>query len=211
MKQTKEILRQLEERFQNIDYYQILIQKIEDHVDAHPDIAIESCKSLIEGLAKFIWRQIDSGYDTVAVDKQDFQPIFKTAMVKLAALNSDLEYDFIDKANKVIVSIRNIRNERGDISHGKLSPKQFVSDGLFSNLVMNITDNVLAYILHCFANAKIVKALSYEDHPKFNEMLDSENPFGYLSYSKALFDQDKVAYAQELQDYLDNQETSPQE
>jgi hypothetical protein len=206
MKQTKEILRDLEARFRNIDYYQILVQKIEKNVNDHPDIAIEGCKALIEGMSKFIWRQIDLGYDTDVVDKMDFQPLFKTAMNRLSAQNSDLEVDFIEKANKLIVSIGLIRNKRGDISHGKLAPKQFVSDSHFSNLVISITDSVLSYILQCFANIKVVKQLAYDDNPTFNEKLDSENPIGFLSYSKALFDQDQVAYEQELQDYLDTLE-----
>jgi len=99
-----------------------------------------------------------------------------------------------------------IRNRRGDISHGKLSPKEYFSDAQFSNLVMNITDNMLHYVLHCFSKVKAVKELEYEDNSDFNNKLDSENPIGFLSYSKALFEQDSVSYEQELQDYLDTNE-----
>ena len=42
---------------------------------------------------------------------------------------------------------------------------------------------------------------------EFNEWLDNENPIANLSYSKALFDQDPVAYEQELENYLDAKET----
>jgi hypothetical protein len=48
MKQTKEILKALESRYTNIDYYQTIIQKIEENVESHPDISIESCKALLE-------------------------------------------------------------------------------------------------------------------------------------------------------------------
>lgn len=48
-----------------------------------------------------------------------------------------------------------------------------------------------------------------KDYPEFNEKLDTENQVGLLrSYSKALFDQDPVAYEQELQNYLDSKETA---
>ena len=49
--------------------------------------------------------------------------------------------------------------------------------------------------------------MEYQDNPEFNEWLDNENPIGDLSYSKALFDQDQVAYEQELENYLDVKET----
>jgi hypothetical protein len=208
MKQTKEILNRLESQYSNIDYYYTIVEKIEENVNSNPDIAIESCKSLLEGLSKFIWKQIDSTYDAIKVDKMDFQPLFKQSVTKFSELNEDLEDDFIYKANKLIVSIGDVRNKRGDISHGKLSPKLLLSDSHFSNLVVSMTDNLLFYILSCFANIVITKELEYEDNPDFNEKLDNENAFGFLSYSKALFDQDIEAYKQELLNHLDLVETS---
>jgi hypothetical protein len=207
MKQTKDILKALESRYTNIDYYQTIIQKIEENVESHPDISIESCKALLEGLSKFIWKQIDLSYDALVADKMDFHPVVRQAMTKLADLNEDIELDFVNKVNKLIVSIGEVRNKRGDISHGKLSPKEYFSDSQFAQLVMNITDNMLYYVLHSFSKVSLIKELEYEDHPEFNEWLDNENPIANLSYSKALFDQDQVAYEQELENYLDAKET----
>lgn len=207
MKQTKDILKALESRYTNIDYYQTIIQKIEENVENHPDISIESCKALLEGLSKFIWKQIDQTYDALVADKMDFHPVVRQAMTKLADLNEDIELDFVNKVNKLIVSIGEVRNKRGDISHGKLSPKEYFSDSQFAQLVMNITDNMLYYVLHSFSKVSLIKELEYEDHPEFNEWLDNENPIANLSYSKALFDQDQVAYEQELENYLDAKET----
>lgn len=207
MKQTKTILRQLETQYLNIEYYYTIVDKIEENAESNPDIAIESCKALLEGLSKFIWKQIDQSYDALTVDKMDFHPIVRQSMNKLAEFNEDIELDFVNKVNKLIVCIGEVRNKRGDISHGKLSPKEYFSDSQFSNLVVNITDNMLSYILHCFSKVKVIKDLEYGDNPDFNEKLDSENSFGILSYSKALFDQDPVAYEQELQNYLDTIET----
>lgn len=207
MKQTKDILKALESRYTNIDYYQTIIQKIEENVESHPDISIESCKALLEGLSKFIWKQIDQTYDALVADKMDFHPVVRQAMTKLADLNEDIELDFVNKVNKLIVSIGEVRNKRGDISHGKLSPKEYFSDSQFAYLVMNITDNMLYYVLHSFSKVSLIKELEYEDNPEFNEWLDNENPIANLSYSKALFDQDPVAYEQELENYLDAKET----
>lgn len=207
MKQTKDILKALESRYTNIDYYQTIIQKIEENVESHPDICIESCKALLEGLSKFIWKQIDLSYDALVADKMDFHPVVRQAMTKLADYNEDIELDFVNKVNKLIVSIGEVRNKRGDISHGKLSPKEYFSDSQFAQLVMNITDNMLYYVLHSFSKVSLIKELEYEDNPEFNEWLDNENPIANLSYSKALFDQDQVAYEQELENYIDAKET----
>ncbi len=208
MKQTKEILKALESRYTNIDYYQTIIQKIEENVESNPDISIESCKALLEGLSKFIWKQIDLSYDALIADKMDFHPVVRQAMTRLADYNEDIELDFVNKANKLIVSIGEVRNKRGDISHGKLSPKEYFSDSQFAHLVMNITDNMLYYVLHSFSKVSLIKELEYEDNTEFNEWLDNENPLGFLSYSRALFDQEPVTYQEELQNYLDSKETA---
>lgn len=206
MKQTKVILKKLEAEYSNIDYYTIIIDKIENNVNDNPDIAIESCKALLEGLSKFIWNQVDSAYDSAKADKMAFHVLVRESMNKLADLNKDIELDFVNKVNKLIVSIGELRNRRGDISHGKLSPKEYFSDTQFAHLVVNITDNMLHYVLHCFSKVTVVKELEYEDNPEFNEKLDAENDFGFLSYSKAFFEQDLVAYELELQDHLETTE-----
>lgn len=206
MKQTREILKQLEERYSSIDYYNILIDEIETNVTTNPDIAIESCKAILEGMAKYIWKQIDPLYNADIANSMDFHPLFKKSAQKLAEFNEDVETDFINKANKLIVSIGEVRNKRGDISHGKLSPKEYFSDAHFSNLVVNMTDNLLYYILGCFAKVSPVKELSYEDNQDFNIFLDAENEFGDLSYSLALFQQDIERYKQELLNYQDIEE-----
>lgn len=207
MKQTRDILKVLEGRYTNIDYYQSIIQIIEENVESNPDICIESCKALLEGLSKFIWKQVDNSYDALIADKMDFHHVVRQAMTKLANYNEDIELDFVNKVNKLIVSIGEVRNRRGDISHGKLSPKEYFSDSQFSQLVMNITDNMLHYVLHCFSKVYLIKEVEYEDNIEFNEWLDNENVIANLSYSKALFDQDQVAYEQELENYLDAKET----
>ncbi|TAJ47745.1 MAG: hypothetical protein EPO58_15260 [Chitinophagaceae bacterium] len=208
MRQTKDILISLEKSYSNIDYYQLIVEEIEKNVEKNPDISIESCKALTEGISKFIWRQLDSGYDSVKVDKMDFPDIFKKSVATLS-LNSDLiETDFVKRASALIQTIGEVRNKRGDISHGKLSPKQILSDAHFSNLIMQMTDGLVYYLLTCFSGIEFQKDLEFEDNPEFNNYLDEENPFGNLRYSKALFDQDIEAYRQELLNYLDTIEAS---
>jgi hypothetical protein len=68
MKQTKNILKQLESQYFNIEYYHTIVNKIEENVDSNPDIAIESCKSLFEGLGKFIILNIDKSLNFATID-----------------------------------------------------------------------------------------------------------------------------------------------
>lgn len=73
---------------------------------------------------------------------------------------------------------------------------------------MNITDNMLYYVLHSFSKVSVIRELEYEDNTEFNEWFDTKNPLDNLSYSKALFDQDQVAYEEELENYLEDEETT---
>lgn len=206
MKQTKEILGHLEKSYSNIDYYYLIVEKIEKNANNNPDIAIESCKSLIEGFSKFILKQLNSTYDPNKF--LDLQPLFKKALASISAYNKNIEEDFTNRAGALVHLIGEIRSKRGDISHGKLSPKEFNSDSSFSKFVMEVTDSLLFYVLTCFAQIDVQKVLEFEDNPEFNQWLDEENSFGNLRYSKALFDQDFVAYEQELINYKDLQETN---
>jgi hypothetical protein len=99
MKQTKEILKDLENRYTNIDYYQTIIQKIEENVESHPDISIESCKALLEGLAKFIWQQLDTTFDLRNVEskKYSLQDLFKASLRQLSNKCEMFEEDFINR------------------------------------------------------------------------------------------------------------------
>ena len=74
---------------------------------------------------------------------------------------------------------------------------------------MSLSDSFAAYLLVSFSKIPITRELEYQDYPEFNEQMDKDNQLGFLrSYSRALFDQDPVAYEQELQNYLDNKETA---
>jgi len=202
LKKTKEILNLLGNNYSDIEYYLVIIENIESNVQNNPDISIEACKSLIEGISKFILKiLLGENYKSEQIDKSDFHSLVKYSLSKLSDHNEDIEQDFVNKVNKLVVSIGEIRNKRGDISHGKLSPKEYCSDCLFANLVMEVTDSLIHYILTCFSKIDLKSIIEYQDNPDFNEWLDDSYHFENLSYSKALFDQDFVAYEQELLSY----------
>jgi len=208
MKQLKEIINKLEKKYSDIDYYYSIIELIEKNLELNPDISIEGCKSLLEGLSKFIIKQIDSNSDSKQIDKMDFHGVFKLSIAKISNYCDFFEEDFVTRACSIIHLLGEIRNKRGDISHGKLSPKAYNSNVLFSTLVVQITDSLASYILICFSNLEFEKDLVYSDNELLNEWLDEQYPELTISYSKGLFEQDIEAYKQELFDFQDLKENS---
>ncbi|MBK8845627.1 MAG: abortive infection family protein [Bacteroidetes bacterium] len=150
MKQTKNILKQLETQYLNIEYYHTIVEKIEENVLSNPDIAIESCKSLFEGLGKFIILNIDKSLNFNVVDNFKYKRAISKAVELLETRDPEFESDFSKKLLDVLDLIGNIRNDRGDISHGRLALKPETSDNHFSNFVMVLTDSFASYLLISF-------------------------------------------------------------
>lgn len=205
MKLTRDILKQLEPHFLNIEYYYTIIDKIEENVRSNPDIAIESCKSLFEGLGKFIILNIDKSLNFTVVDGFKYKRAITKAVELLEKEDESFESDFSKSLLRSLENLGSIRNDRGDISHGRLTPKPVQSDPHFSAFIMSLSDSFASYLLVSFSKVPITKELQYEDNPEFNEDLDTKFPMEeYLSYSRALFDQDFVAYELKLQEFIDD-------
>lgn len=196
------------EKYEHFGYYETIIDVIEQNAVSQPDICIESCKSLIEGVSKTILKDLDVSFNRAETDKLDFHPLFKKALHKLAEHKTEIEIDFVSKAASLIHTLGEIRNKRGDISHGKLAPKELSSYAQFSKLVMQMTEGIVFYVLEQFFSIDLSykQEIKYEDNSDFNLWLDESNPIGSLSYSRALFDQDNVSYFEELLEYQTEQE-----
>lgn len=156
-------------------------------------------------------KNLDTTYNEQEIKKMDVAPLFKKAMLKLADFDEGIEIDFIHRSHSLIQNFGEIRNARGDISHGKSAPKEIFSTPKFSKLVAQMTEGIVSYILeHYFAiDLSYKQEIKYEDNEDFNQWLDEENPIGVLSYSKALFDQDNVSYNEQLLNYKAEQEEIP--
>lgn len=228
MKQTSNILKQLETQYYNIEYYHTIVKEIEDNVEINPDIAIESCKSLFEGIGKFIISNIDKSLKVEAINNFKYIRAVEKAIDLLKKKDPVFELDFSKGLLEALKELGEIRNDRGDISHGRLAPKAIQSDSHFSNLILTMTDSFASYLLISFSRVPYTRELEYEDSGDFNLWLDNVytveiedltaykkqekqstylNEVRLLSYSKALFDQDQVSYEQALQNYLDTKET----
>ena len=208
MQLVRTLIAQNNEKHEHFAYYETVIDVIQQHEVTQPDICIESCKSLIEGISKTILKNLDTSYNEQEIKKLDVAPLFKKAMLKLADFDEDIEIDFINRSHSLIQNFGEIRNARGDISHGRAAPKEIFSTPRFSKLVVQMTEGIVSYVLeHYFSiDLSYKQEVLYEDNPDFNQWLDDANPLGTLSYSKALFDQDNVAYFEQLLDYQAEQD-----
>lgn len=203
MQLVRTLITENSEKFGHFSYYETLIEVIEQNVLTQPDICIESCKSLIEGFSKTILKALDNAQTDTVLNRKVFKDLFREALAALAQRNPTMEAEFVRRSVGVVQVIGEIRDKRGDISHGKIAPKELASYAQFSKLIMHMTEGIAFYMLDQFfaIDLSFTEEVRYADNDEFNEFLDRQNPMKGLSYSKALFDQDNVSYCEQLLDH----------
>jgi hypothetical protein len=185
----------------NLEYYHSHLTLVESYIEEKPDISIETCKALIEGISKLALHllaqePIDSHKNT------DLSDLFKRALSELQKGRGYSDVDLINRLGSVVHYIGQIRNSHSDISHGRASLKDQVNDADFAELVIGVTDSLCTYMLRRL-DILSEKEVLYDDNPKFNDYLDEQHPLGgIVLYSKALFDQEFETYEIELGDYV---------
>ncbi len=202
--------------FEKMEYYFAIAQEAEVNLRDNPDISIESCKSLIEGVSKYILSVLlAENYNDNTISRKKFKAIVNTMLKEVAKRRGAIDDNhFISQCLEFVGILGKTRNDRGDICHGRCSPKEEVSSPELAKLVFSMTDAVLSYILDIFfqiEDPRIKEEESY-DHESlrdFNDYLDEENPLDDgISYSKAIFYQDPIAYKVKYDNFLDNQEAN---
>lgn len=208
MSKSRELIRKHHEKFPDHDYYSALMESAENYIDSNPDICIETCKSVLEGLSKTVLDKTGVEYSTRGRNPYSPAKLFKMATEELGK-GTDIDPAFLLAAQNVVIRVVELRNERGDISKGRAVPKEIESDSELARFVYEITDSVCVYFLTKFFTFdwSAYEEIKYEDNPDYNEFLDNgiELPPPLL-YSKALFEQDRVDYEQRLQNYLSDKE-----
>lgn len=225
---TKDIINKASERGIDLSGYNLLIFKIEKNSSLHPDIAIESCKSLIEGVAKKSLSLVSLQYQEdkqlrkscnnsmPTLVKNAFQTLFQSQIE--VDMKESLYHIIRDKSrlNKIVknsndnflMSIKKIdtvRGNKGDISHGRIYPKDNESSISFSKSIISITDGIVSFMIHELINrySEIQKEkgdlLKYGDKElaEFNNYLDAEEPDFQIKtkpYSFLLYKYDKNEY-----------------
>lgn len=221
------------EHFPNFDYYIPIIEKAERNQEPHPDISIECCLSLIQGISKTIILKLDKTADFQKLEGDQNESRvhhqFKRATELLKEHDTVYETAFTGSCSGLVSVLANLRNARGDISHGRAVPKHLQSDIELARLIMEITDSLLRYTLASFFAIDLEKQArkigelekqvqeeerlkKYEGYPDFNDLLDEDYPLdGKLLYSQALYSLYYEDYEIRLQTFLDDQELLEQE
>lgn len=209
MKAVRELLDEQMARHADFAYYIPLLEKAERNQTPHPDICIETSKSLLEGVSKTIINRLDAKRTREDLDGKDLSPLVKDATKLLQANDDQFEVDFTTRCVSLAYALGQLRNARGDISHGKAVPKQFCSSADLARFVMHMTEGLLLYMLKSFYSIHpgAEPEMTYEDNQDFNEYLDDEYPLeGKPLYSLALFEQYREDYEIQLGYYRDELE-----
>ena len=197
----------------NIDDYPdfgdvlVPIEEMQDS-KASNDTKLDCSKCVIEGVAKNIVKGLDSSADLGRLDKLSFTKVTECALSLIADRTEEFEQGFVQEMLNPINRLAIIRNKRGEVSHGHVSPKEYSSDG-FTDLIIQYSESTSLYMLRAFypIENKVAEKISYEDFPDFNEHLDESNPLeGKPLYSLALYEQFYEDYEDQLQEFKDLQE-----
>ncbi|CBN55257.1 MULTISPECIES: abortive infection family protein [Kamptonema] len=207
--------------FQYYGAFAEFISAIENyHQDLHTGVSLDCCNSLLQSICKTIITQIDPSIEGKSLNKgaksETNNLICEAA--KLLQKNDDVyERDFISKLSQIGKHINELRNARGDLSHGKHIPKELLNDQDLSRLLREITESLSRYLISSFISFELEKKskedikieedrIRYEESPEFNEFLDEEYPLdGKLLYSQALYTLYYEDYEIRLQVFLDEQ------
>jgi hypothetical protein len=211
MQTLRELIERHSEDNSEFRYYIKHIDEAEANEIVHPDITIECCASLFQGVSKTIVNRIGSSEQLKGFEGDKLHNQVRTAFQCLKVQDRDdvLEDVLPTRALSLVQVIGELRNARGDISHGRAVPKELQSDRSLARLVLNLTEAIIRYMLASFFALQPERPFvqPYDDNEAFNDYLDEETALpGKLSYSRALHDQYPEDYMIRLKEYTDEQE-----
>lgn len=217
MDKTREIILANIEKHSHFEEYFKILDIIKANEFKNPDICIESCKALIEGISKTIIVNLDNTRTAENIDDDNLPKLFKESMNLLTDKCEDIEGDFIIRFSAIIQVLGEIRNKRGDISHGRMAPKAIFSSHKLASTVKNMTESMLEYVLvHYFSVDFSTGKLIYDELEEYNNWLDENTdfPIKKAKYSQLLYENDYDEYESRYSDEFlktDEEETEKEE
>ena len=188
------------------EYNDVVLNFITSYAQKRPDMCIEGCKSLVEGISKFIYFNLDSDNKNLNNWKHlKFPEKFQNAINSLK-LNG-YEDEFLKENMPLALKLGQIRNDRGDIAHGQAYPKEYYSDSDFAKFIALWTEGLSYFLLSKYIIRKqkdtdSIISYSKEQFEEFDNYLDDlYSNIEYVSYSKALKEQDTLQYELLMDDY----------
>ena len=219
MKKSRELISQHISEHQWLKDLESLLTQIDHQSNQCGDTLIECSKSFIEAIAKNAIIKLKPNEKIKDINEATLGELFKktrkaicehSSIEKFMPL-SEVEL-FFSALNQWMLFIGKIRNDIGEISHGKILPKSYSLDleiaQIFSEIIDRFAYVVLSMLLEI--DLSYTQNYRYEDFNEFNSHLDEQHDLpNSLSYSRALFEQDYDAYSEELDNYLDSQGIEP--
>ena len=212
MQDLKKIIKKYENDYPELDYFNVQFTVLDAAGTKYPDVVIETCKSIMEATYKFIRKLLEDYQPTEKEERQSRVSEHASSVVKLLKDSKNFANShFIRQSQNFTKQIAKIRNNQGDISHGRHIPKKKTSTVEEAEIIKKLCEAYAIYLLEetlikKFGNRKIhaqqkndkteplTESLKYEDVEEFNQWLDEQNPIDSVCYSQALYDQDYIAY-----------------
>lgn len=219
MKKSRELIFRYSSEHLWLQDLERLLTHIDQQANQCGDTLIECSKSFIEAIAKNAIIKLKPNEKIKDINDATLGELFKktrkaicehSSIEKFMPL-SEVEL-FFSALNQWMLFIGKIRNDIGEISHGKILPKSYSLDleiaQIFSEIIDRFSYVVLSMLLEI--DLSYTQNYRYEDFTEFNSHLDEQYDLpNSLSYSRALFEQDYDAYSEELDNYLDSQGIEP--
>lgn len=184
----------------NLEYYHSHLDVIENYIEEKPDISIETCKAVLEGIAKLSLHILNQE-PLADHNNEKLSALSRRALDALQEGKGFSDAKLCSRLTSVIEQIGLIRNDHCDIGHGRASLKEQVNDADFAELITGITENLGTYMLRRL-DYLAEPVTEYDDNSDFNNYLDELNPMpDNVLYSKALFEQWPITYEEQLGDY----------
>lgn len=229
MELTKQAMMDSKSVVPGIEGYNVLVSKVEKNININPDIAIEACKALIEGLSKKCLSLLSEDYISRKQIRKDcdnhlpslvktaFNHVYKssfeisihealygliskhTSSIKIKRIldtitTTSVENVFQDLST-VVTKISAIRDTRGDISHGRIYPKNEESEVPLARSIASITDGICYFMIvelksRFIEKSQTIEKLNYGDLSVFNEWLDEQHQVLSIKvdFSRLLYD-----------------------
>lgn len=195
------LLRTYEADYPEFGYYLKHAAEIRNHEESHPDIAIECCVSLLQGMSKSIVYRLDPTIDIDAFEKGKLEYQIKEAFRAIEDASDVVELALPRACSTVARLAGEIRNKRGDISHGKAVPKEIESDASLARLALEITEALTRYMFAHLVRLDDTE-IRYSEYAELNAELDELGAkIGRTPYSRLLFDNDFPAYEAAVDEY----------
>lgn len=191
------------------------IEAIELNLEPQPEIAIDTCRSLIESVC----RTILSDLSEPLPPKPNSENLVALVLKRLAlfadpksvdAEAKDAVGDTVTGINKLVNGIGKYRRVFGIASHGRDGYREAV-DGCHARLVAGVTDALVAFLYEAHRRLHGEEEWHrayYGDHPEFDQYLDDEHdPSPIVVFgdehppSEVLFGVNQTGYVKRLNDW----------